>query len=201
MSLLLFYDCETQGLPLFDQPSEDPRQPHIVQLAAALVDEDTRACVSSINLIAKPDGWTIPDDVVAIHGITTERAAQVGIPEHKILEVFILLSAMASKRVAHNESFDARMVRIAIKRFWPDGEADEFADKWKAWPSGCTCWESMPICQLPGKGKAFKKPKLSEAYQHFFGKPMTNAHTAQGDVQACMDVYWAIQDHNAAKAA
>lgn len=34
---VLFYDTETSGMPLFDQPSSDPRQPHIVQLAAALV--------------------------------------------------------------------------------------------------------------------------------------------------------------------
>ena len=27
-SLVLVYDTETSGLPLFDQPSVDPRQPH-----------------------------------------------------------------------------------------------------------------------------------------------------------------------------
>lgn len=34
----IVYDTETTGLPLFSQPSEDPRQPHIVQLAAIVVD-------------------------------------------------------------------------------------------------------------------------------------------------------------------
>lgn len=38
MNPALFFDTETTGLPLFEQPSEDPRQPHIVQLAACLVD-------------------------------------------------------------------------------------------------------------------------------------------------------------------
>ena len=74
MTLAIFYDTETSGLPLFKEPSEDPRQPHIVQLAACLVDLDTGQTVSSMDVIVRPNGWTIPDNVAAIHGITTERA-------------------------------------------------------------------------------------------------------------------------------
>lgn len=71
--MLLFYDSETTGLPLFDQPSEDPRQPHLVQLAAILCDEDGKT-KASINLIIKPNGWVIGDEVAAIHGITQDVA-------------------------------------------------------------------------------------------------------------------------------
>ena len=38
MNRILFYDTETSGMPLFDQPSSDPRQPHLMQIAAALVE-------------------------------------------------------------------------------------------------------------------------------------------------------------------
>lgn len=41
MNAALFYDNETNGLPLFKEPSNHPGQPHIVQLAAVLVDLDT----------------------------------------------------------------------------------------------------------------------------------------------------------------
>ena len=39
MKLAIFYDTETTGIPLFSEPSEHPGQPHIVQLAACLVDQ------------------------------------------------------------------------------------------------------------------------------------------------------------------
>lgn len=54
MNPAIVYDCETTGIPLFEQPSEDPRQPHIVQLAACLVDLDTRDTIASIDVIVRP---------------------------------------------------------------------------------------------------------------------------------------------------
>jgi len=197
MSLILFYDTETQGLPLFDQPSEDVRQPHIVSIAASLIDSDTRREVSSLDAIVKPEGWIIPDDVIAIHGITNERASAEGIGERDVLNAYLQMHDQCTFRVGHNETFDARMIRIALKRF---GYSDEFADAFKAAPCRCTMWDSLKPCKLPGRGRGqFKKPKLSEAYQHFFGKPMENAHSARGDVDACIAVFWAIQDATGAE--
>lgn len=51
MNLALFYDTETQGLPLFKEPSEHPSQPHIVQLAACLLDLDTRKTIAGMDVI------------------------------------------------------------------------------------------------------------------------------------------------------
>ena len=53
MNLALAYDTETTGLPLFKEPSEDPRQPHIVQLGALLVDLDTRKTIASMDVIVR----------------------------------------------------------------------------------------------------------------------------------------------------
>jgi len=100
MKLALFFDTETSGLPLFSEPSEDPRQPHIVQLAAALVNLDTREVLEELNVIIKPDGWEIPDEVAVIHGITTERALAEGIPEIEALDRFLALNARAEVRIA-----------------------------------------------------------------------------------------------------
>lgn len=193
MNLALFYDTETTGLPLFKEPSEHPSQPHIVQLAACLVDLDTRKTIASIDVIIKPDGWTISDEVAAIHGITTEHAMDVGIPEE--MAVRMLLAMWGGRTlIGHNEAFDRRIVRIALKRL-VDCQASypgyvPLSETWKAAESHCTCQLARPHTKLEKN----KLPKLGEAYQHFMGKPLENAHSAMADVQGCIAVYFAIQD-------
>lgn len=195
MNLKLFFDTETTGLPDFKAPSESAHQPHIVQLAALLVDMDTRETIQSMDVICRPDGWTIPDEVAAVHGITTEHAAEVGIPEHLAVSMFMELWA-GRARVAHNEQFDARIVRIALMRF----HSEEAADIWKSGPTECTARLATPICALPPTEKMkavgrfhHKTPNLGEAYRHFTGKGLENAHSAMADVMACRDVYFAIK--------
>ena len=194
--IALFYDTETTGLPLFREPSEDPRQPHIVQLAASLVDLQTRNVIASMDVIVRPMGWEIPDEVAAIHGITTERARAVGVPEPVALKLFVGLYN-ARKRIAHNEQFDARIIRIGLKRY--DVGLD--ADVWNSGQSECTQLLSTPILKLPPTERMlaagrnhYKSANLGEAYKHFTGNELVGAHNALADVQACMAVYFAIKD-------
>lgn len=197
MSLILCYDTETTGLPLYDQPSDDPRQPHVAQLAAVLFEEKTRQVVASIDLVIRPDGWVIPDEVAAIHGITTERACLVGVRETSALTLFDELWQVASKRLAYNESFDARIMRIAYKRYRTPLEAD----MWKDGNGICAARLATPIMNMApteamravGRNHA-KMPKLSEAFHFFMGKQLENAHSAIVDVQAAMQVYFKILD-------
>lgn len=205
MNVLLMYDTETSGIPAFEQPSGHPDQPHIVQVGAALVDLDTGRELATLDLIVRPDGWTIPDDVAKIHGITTEMAMHLGVPE--VVAVDALLSLWRPHaprlRVAHNESFDARIFRIALKRFVdPRDPAAPMAmsDIWKASPAECTQRLATPILKLPPTAKMraakrfhHKSANLAEAYQHFTGKPLEGAHNAMVDVRACAAVYMAIK--------
>lgn len=197
----LFYDTETTGLPLFREPSEDPRQPHIVQLAASMVDLDTRAVLASIDLIVRPNGWEIPAEVAAIHGITTERALDEGVDEKLALNIFHQLWERCGTRVAHNEDFDARIIRIGLLRHIVPAMGESLADAWKAAPSECTVKLSTGIMQLPPTEKMkaagrfhHKTPNLAEAYRFFTGRELENAHSARADVDACLAVYWAIKD-------
>jgi DNA polymerase-3 subunit epsilon len=210
MKHLLPYDTETSGLPLFDLPSDHPGQPHIVQLAALVVDPSTRAEVAVMNRIVRPDGWVIPDEVAKIHGITQERAMDEGIPEVEAVEEFLAMwkpeGEDVLERIAHNESFDARILRIAIKRYIdPRNPALTLpvSDYWKQGKAHCTARLSTPILKLPPTAKMLaarrhhhKTANLGEAFKHFMGKDLEGAHDAIVDVRACADVWFAIQALN-----
>lgn len=208
MKPALFYDSETTGLPDWSAPSEAAHQPHIVQIGASLVDLDTFQQLASIDVIIRPDGWTITDDVAAIHGITTELAQDVGIKASIAYEMLLDLWMRSSVRIGHNESFDARLVRIGLMRHVDmDPDAAVHAS-WKAGTAMCTQVLSTPICKLPPTAKmvaarrnTFKSPKLSEAYEFFTGQPLVGAHSAMVDVKACIEVFRCIQRGQVERAA
>lgn len=191
----LFYDFETTGLPNFRAPSSEPSQPHIVQAAAILVDGED--IVSSFDLISKPVDWEIPDEAAKIHGITTKIAAARGVSERDVVTILHDLWKRSSLRIAHNESFDARIMRIALFRFF-----DKLtADAWKSGEAFCTCNTATPIVQMPatqkmidaGMGSRYKKASLSESYLAATGKELVDAHSTMPDVLACREVYeWVI---------
>jgi len=191
MNLALFYDTETTGLPLWKDPSDHPNQPHIVQLAAALVDLDTRRTVSTLDVIVRPDGWTIPEDMTAIHGISTAMALDVGVREDAALCMLLELWG-GRTRIGHNQPFDARIIRIAQHR--ADFEGPALGD-WKTGRAECTQRLATSIMRIG------KTVNLREAHDHFLGRPLENAHSAMADVQGCMAVYFAIQDLQQAAAA
>lgn len=193
--IAIFFDTETTGLPVWNEPSEGENQPHIVELAAKLVDLQSREVIGVLDTIIRPDGWVIPQDVTDIHGITTEHALVVGRPEAEVIAELMTMCRQANFRVAHNQSFDERILRIGIKRLL----SEEVAEEWKAGEKQCTGLITKPIMQMLPKNKfGYKMPKLSEAYEHFTGKPMQNAHRAMADVDACIEVYFAVLDQQAA---
>ena len=187
--LIMGFDFESTGLPKFSLPSDDPSQPHIVEASAVLVDFETRELVAEYDRIVRPDGWEIPAEMSAIHGITTERALAEGIPESDVVNDILAMWRRAELRVAHNENFDARIFRIGLKRF----VGDDIAEEWSGAPKFCTIAGSRYIVALP-KNKA---PTLAEAFGFFNpGMAMDGQHEALEDTHGCMSVFWGIVDHN-----
>lgn len=185
MTKSIAFDTETTGIPDWKQPSEAPHQPHLVELAAILHSQDGQV-EDSFSAIIRPDGWVITPELTAIHGITQEMAMDLGIPEADALEGFMALYGRAGIRVAHNATFDDRIVRIGLMRYFGEERADAFKNGTEKF---CTCYESRALCALPKN----KLPTLAEAYKHFTGEDLMEAHRAMPDAQACARVYFALQ--------
>lgn len=181
MNLALFYDTETTGF-LKKSAWDDPDQPHVVQIAAALVDLVSRKTVASMDVIIKPDGWEVPESASNIHGITTAEALRVGIDAPVAIDMLLALWG-GRPRIGHNEPFDAGIIGVAMTRYGPGAMLHD----WRYGPGECTMrrYASEFNCGWP---------KLSYAYEKLTRKPMINAHTAMADVQACIEVYFALVD-------
>lgn len=184
----LYFDTETTGFPA-SIGTPLPQCPFVVQLAAILLD-DEQGEVASMNFIIKPDGWTIPDDVAAIDGITTEKAEAFGIPSRVAFAAFSQLCRQSDQAVAHNIAFDLKLVAYEIQRA---SAPNIIADK----PQICTMLATVDVCKLPGRypGK-LKWPKLIEAHQHLFGEGFDGAHDALVDVRACARVHQHLIKNN-----
>lgn len=209
--MYLFYDTETNGLFNFKKKFDDPTQPRIVQLAAQLVDSN-RKVRGELNVLIKPDKWTISADTTAIHGIHTEDCEKYGVPIKQALAMFHALVRGAGLpnspdyiqveydsggfMVAHNEKFDTGMLRAEYWRMLgnkmnglPYSSADGFA-------KFCTMMKSMSTVRAPRKtGNGIKWPSLAEAVTFFLKRKQSNAHDAMGDVIDCRDVFFAMQDY------
>ena len=182
MNLGYFFDSETTGIPNWKIPSDDPSQPHLTQLAGILVDMDTKKEISSIDVVIKPNGWTIPEECVALNGLDALYCATVGVPEDEAVRAFLMLGANV-KRYAYNTTFDNRIIRIATKRYFPETVQVD----WKAGEYAC-------VMIAAKKAMAVKSVKLVDAYAHYF--PDTpfpgDAHTALDDTRAAMAVWFAM---------
>lgn len=194
MKGILFFDVETNGLPNFKLPPDDPSQPHIVQIAAILSSAYGEV-IGQFKTLIRPDGWEISDELVEIHGINTEMCADFGVSIRTALKAVFDFKKRSICAVAHNVSFDRFLLRSEAERQgmteWLD--ADSF--EWE-----CTIEMTRPICQLPPTPRmiragfdGFKSPKLIEAHQHLFCEGFDKAHDAMADVMACKRIYFECQ--------
>ena len=191
MKTALIFDTETTGLPDWKNPSGADHQPHLVQLAAILCDLETATPIQSMDVIIRPDHWTIPQEVTEIHGISHEKALAIGIPEPLALDMFLAMWNGCT-RVAHNRTFDQRIIRIAAKRYSTEEVIEAWADKEDF---ECTLMMSRKI--MGGKNGH----TLPEAYRHFTGNELVGAHSAMADAQGCKDIYFAMRSGKASEQA
>ena len=183
--MYLIFDTETTGLPHNKTaPVEDlDNWPRLVQLAWQLHDEKGNL-LSQGNHIVKPDGFTIPFNAQKIHGISTDRALEVGEDLRKVLDTFTIDLRRAKVLVGHNIEFDNKIIGAEYLRTNQDNLLAEF-------PNIDTAEETKQFTQLAGgPGGRLKSPKLIELYEKLFGEGFGDAHDAAYDVDATAKAFF-----------
>ncbi len=184
--MYLFFDTETTGLPRnWRAPVTDVKNwPRLVQLAFLYYDADGEI-ISSGDYIIKPDGFVIPPIASRIHGISTARATAEGQPLMVALQSFLEFTEKAQVLVAHNISFDEK---IMGSEFIRAGMPNMLPVKRRI----CTMESSTAFCGLKGP-YGNKWPKLSELYHALFGTEFEEMHNAVYDIQATAKCFWELK--------
>jgi len=184
--MYLFFDTETTGLPKnWKAPVTDLNNwPRMIQIGWILCDNLGNR-IETGNYIIKPENFIIPKEATAVHGISTKKAIEQGIDLELVLNEFNALINKADYIVAHNISFDekilgAELLRKAIK--------SDFNKKSKL----CTMNASTNYCKLSGP-YGYKWPKLSELHIKLFGVDFEEAHDAFVDINATEKCFWEMR--------
>lgn len=186
INMYLFFDTETTGLPKnWKAPITDLNNcPRMVQLAFLFYDSSGNK-ISGEDYIIKPEGFTIPSDASRIHGITTERADREGKSLLLVLQEFNSLINEANYLVAHNMSFDEKIVGAEFLR---NKMQNSIATKRKI----CTMESTTKFCAIDGP-YGYKWPKLSELHYKLFRTNFEESHNAAVDINATAKCFWELK--------
>ena len=187
--MYLFFDTETTGLPRnWKAPVSDlTNWPRLVQLAWLTYD-DTGNKLDGKSHIIRPEGFNIPTEASRIHGISNERALDEGIALQTVLDEFQNLVFQSGVLVAHNMSFDEKIVGAEFLR---NNMVNIVASK----PKICTMEKTTNFCKINGP-YGYKWPKLSELHSILFGIDFEEAHNAAVDIEATAKCFWELKRRN-----
>ena len=158
--------------------------PRMVQLAFLAYDKAGNRLAQE-DFIIRPDGYIIPPDASAIHGISQARALAEGSALSDVLARFSQYLERAEVLIAHNMAFDEKIVGAEFLR---QGLPDPIATRRRL----CTMLGSTDYCRLPGK-YGNKWPKLTELHQVLFGEGFPEAHNAAVDISATAKCFWELR--------
>ena len=196
-SKYLFFDTETTGVPRnYKAPMQDTANwPRLVQLAWLLVNERGIE-LKRKSVIIRPDGFTIPEEAVQVHGITTERAREEGLPLRNVLDEFMQDLELAEEVVGHNIDFDIHIVGAELCRLGLS--THKISNK----PTTCTMKSFTNFCAIPSNNGygGYKWPTLEELYYKVFGRTMENAHDALADILATKECFFELKNRFQSKA-
>ena len=178
---ILFFDTETTGVPerSWNWDTDFDQYPHIVQLAWM-----NRGRAESH--IIRPDGWEIPEDTVAVHGITTEYALAHGEPFALVIDKFVAMATDAGLICGHNIHFDTAIIKANILRelgraYYDANNIEQALFKGKRIDTMRPAMKWVDARMANGR---LKFPNLGELYSRCFPGETFPAHDALEDTKA-----------------
>ena len=207
MTYCIIFDTETTGLPKCKRGvpiSMDNVHlwPHIIQFSFIVYDVSEMTIVKMVDYIIKlPESIDIPEESIAIHGISREISNKQGVLIHVALKEFMDMYAQSEYVVAHNLDFDMNMVRAEIFRmpiqvchpFTRSHRTNycQYIDSLAFSKSSeyCTMLYGKKDCNIVRQnrmGSYIKFPTLVELYTHRFGVEPKNMHDSFNDVVATL---------------
>jgi len=204
----MVFDTETTGIVkgwTYGAPLDN--QPYITQLSYVLFNEQTKEIVKAFNQYIKlPDHVIVPEIVTEITGITRETCDKYGVSLKDCLEEFYADFHKCHKIIAHNITFDEKMIYLSYRRHW-----NELADKC---PTAfmmfnpnylrliksekiCTMLTTVDFCKIfRSTGDCYKWPKLGELHEKLFGYVPEHLHNSLVDVMVCLRCYLKLNNYS-----
>lgn len=184
--MYLVFDTETSGLP---QNWKAPvtavnNWPRLIQIAWV---EFTKAGeqIDRKSYIIRPEGFKISKAAIDVHGITTEQASTAGTDLVPVLLEFSNAIDRSKNLVAHNISFDEKVVGAEFLR-------NKISNRLFQTQRICTMKMSTNYCKIPGS-YGYKWPSLSELHYKLFGSHFQEAHNADIDVEVCAKCFFELK--------
>lgn len=178
---VLFFDTETTGIPDRSANWADDYMdyPHVVQIAWM------HGCKVESHII-RPDGWEIPEETTAVHGITTEYAKEHGEPFAAVADMFVQDCHEAGLICGHNIHFDTSIIKANILRelgreYYDANDVETALYKGKRIDTMRPTMKWVDARMANGR---LKFPNLSELYARCFPNETFPAHDALEDVKA-----------------
>ena len=184
---VLVVDTETTGLR-----AADGGPGRLVQLAWVCLGEDGEE-VEVRSLLVRPEGFAVPPEAEAVHGITTARAQTEGVALGDALGRLADAAAMVKEVVAHNADFDRAVLAAEVERAGVPNPLNT-----KTWT--CTMRVGTPVCRIPRPG-GWKPPTLRELHEHLFGGGFDGAHDALADARAAARCFVRLREAGATASA
>jgi len=190
MTLTLFFDTETTGLPKYkhvDALLYSENWPNLVSICWMVF--NSNICIKKEYYYIQPKGWIIPQESIKIHGVTQEIAMQKGRPLEEVLHKFQQDIQSCDQIIAHNLHFDKNVVFHAY--FWNLKIDPKLF--WKSKKEICTVLKSKDELKIPSKypkqDDLYKYPTLNELYKDTFQiESPGNAHDACRDVEVLQEI-------------